>query len=109
MDLLWEHFVLNEIQAHLQTRRILYWRDKRGHEIDFVLIHNKRPKPPLTIECKWSSSNFDAGNIKAFRKQYPAGINYVVAANIDRSYTRTYDDVAVKFVNLPGLIQEIKQ
>ena len=29
--LLWEHYVLNEIQAHFQTRQINYWRDKRGH------------------------------------------------------------------------------
>ncbi|MBI5096453.1 MAG: ATP-binding protein [Nitrospirae bacterium] len=36
--ILWEHLVLNEIQAHLQSRKVMYWRDKRGHEVDFVLI-----------------------------------------------------------------------
>ncbi len=109
MGLLWEHFVLNEIHAHLQTRRISYWRDKRGHEIDFVLTPYREPKHPIAIECKWSSHDFNAGNIKSFRKQYPEGSNYVVAADIDRSYTRTYDQVSVKFVNLPGLIEEIRQ
>lgn len=53
LGLLWEHYVLNEIQAHLQTRQINYWRDKRGHEIDFVLA--RRNQPPIAIECKWST------------------------------------------------------
>jgi predicted AAA+ superfamily ATPase len=25
------------IMANLQTRDVHYWRDKRGHEVDFVL------------------------------------------------------------------------
>lgn len=32
---LWEHFVLNEIAARLQSRGVFCWRDKRGHEVDF--------------------------------------------------------------------------
>jgi predicted AAA+ superfamily ATPase len=67
---LWEHFVLNEMHAHLQSRRILYWRDKRGHEVDFIIITNTTP---LAIECKWSCSEFDPTNLKAFRRQYPEG------------------------------------
>lgn len=107
MGLLWEHFVLNEIHARLQTRRISYWRDKRGHEIDFVLTDYKKPGQPVAIECKWSSSGFDAGNIKIFRKQYPVGCNYVVSADTDRSYTSVYDNISVNFISLPGLIQQI--
>ena len=30
---LWEHFVLNELDAHLQTSKIHYWRDKRGTKL----------------------------------------------------------------------------
>lgn len=55
---LWEYFVLNEIQANLQTRRILYWLDKRNHEIDFVLSFRK--DAPIAIECKPTQSEFDA-------------------------------------------------
>src|SRR6266576_3338956 len=41
---LWEHFVLNEIMARSQSREVFYWRDKRGHEVDFVIAtHRKRP------------------------------------------------------------------
>src|SRR5256886_3158391 len=39
---LWEHFVLNEIMARLQSREVFYWRDKRGHEIDFVLASRRK-------------------------------------------------------------------
>jgi predicted AAA+ superfamily ATPase len=52
---LWEHLVLNEIHAYTQSHRILYWRDKRGHEIDFILSS----KSPFVIECKWSASDFN--------------------------------------------------
>jgi predicted AAA+ superfamily ATPase len=37
LGLLWEHYVLNELHAQLQTRRLNYWRDRQGHEVDFVL------------------------------------------------------------------------
>ena len=47
MGPLWEHYVLNELHAQLQTRDIHYWRDKHGHEIDFILV--RRGIPPVTI------------------------------------------------------------
>jgi predicted AAA+ superfamily ATPase len=37
LGLFWEHYVLNEIHAHFQTRRINYRRDKRGHEVDYII------------------------------------------------------------------------
>src|SRR5574341_866695 len=57
LGVLWEHFVLNELQAHLQAREFLYWRDKLKHEVDFVLV--QKGKTPIAIECKWSSQEFD--------------------------------------------------
>ena len=100
--ILWEHFVLNEMQASLQTKKINYWRDKRGHEVDFVLV---RPRnKPIAIESKWSADGFDPGNLHAFRKQYPSGKNYVVARDVKRNYTRKYRDISVEFVSLPNLI-----
>ncbi len=102
LGLLWEHFVLNEMQAHLQSRGLRYWRDKRGHEVDFVLA--PRRQTPLAIECKWSASEFDLGHLKAFRTPYPHGENLVVAHDVARAFTRTYGDVSVRFVSLRGLI-----
>jgi predicted AAA+ superfamily ATPase len=102
MGYLWEHYVLNELHSHLQARKILYWRDKRGHEIDFVLPGKR--KSPLAIECKWSVSDFEIKNLRSFRNIYPSGDNIVVARDVDRGYTKSVDGIIVKFLNLKGVI-----
>lgn len=102
---LWEHYVLNELHAQTQSRKIMYWRDKRGHEIDFVMA--KRQSEPVVIECKWESAEFDGSNIKSFRRQYPKGNNFVVSSDIIKSFSRSYDNVKVRFVSLKELIKAI--
>jgi len=104
MGQLWEHFVLNEIQGVIQARTIRYWRDKRGHEVDFV--HSKRGQPPAAIECKWSADEFDPSNLQAFRRQYPAGKNCAVAKDVTRGYRRRYGDIEVQFLSLCALLAE---
>ena len=103
LGILWEHYILNEIQARTGRRHIHYWRDKRGHEVDFIFIN--RGSPPLAIECKWSAGQFNTSGLKAFRRKYPEGDNLVVARDIDRSSTRTYTGIKIKFINLSGLIK----
>jgi predicted AAA+ superfamily ATPase len=105
MGLLWEHYVLNEMHAHLQSRDIRYWRDKRGHEVDFVLA--RRKNPPLAIECKWSASEFDPTNLQAFRRSYTHGGNFIVAHDVDRSFSRSYGGLSVKFLSLSALVSEV--
>ncbi|MBI2090012.1 MAG: ATP-binding protein [Deltaproteobacteria bacterium] len=107
LGLLWEHFVLNEMHAHLQARDVRYWRDKRGHEVDFVLP--RRAQQPLAIECKWSASDFDSTNLKAFRLRYPLGKNLVVAHDVKRSYTQRFKDLFVRFMNLSALMAELTE
>jgi len=36
LGVLWERYVLNELHARLQSRRMNLWRDKHGHEVDFI-------------------------------------------------------------------------
>jgi hypothetical protein len=98
---LWEHFVLNEIQASLQDRNIRYWRDKRGHEVDFVWT--RRGAKPVAIECKWSADGLDSKNLQAFRRQYPEGENFVVAPDVKRTFSRRYGEISVKFAGLDTL------
>jgi len=98
---LWEHFVLNEIFAHRQTMDIGYWRDKQGHEIDFVI--NQRGRPLLAIECKWADKDFDPANAKVFLKHYDKAQVYVVSHNVSRPYNHKYGDVTIKFINLASL------
>ncbi len=106
LGLLWEHFVLNEIYAQTQSRRVQYWRDKRGHEVDFVLP--RRGLEPLAIECKWSAEGFDPKGLAAFRRRYPAGENFVVAGNVDRTFNRRFGDLEIRFAGLEAFIAEIK-
>ena len=102
---LWEHYVLNEYLARAQDQRVRYWRDKRGHEIDFVLAH--RGGSTTAIECKWQAAGFDARNLKAFRSRYPDGDNFVVAHDVVDSYVRDYGAATVRFVSLPELMRRV--
>jgi predicted AAA+ superfamily ATPase len=104
---LWEHYVLNEMSGAMQTRRINYWRDKRGHEIDFVYL--PRAEPPTAIECKWSADEFDAKGLSAFRRLYADGDNYVVAADVDRSFSRVIKGNKVQFVGLAALLKKLRR
>jgi len=98
--------VLNEMHGVLQRQVARYWRDKRGHEVDFVLV--RRGASPLAIECKWSADEWGAAGLKAFRHQYPGGVNVVVARDVERAFTRHAGDLVVRFMgmaDLPSLVQ----
>jgi predicted AAA+ superfamily ATPase len=105
LGILWEHFVLNEIMANRQTREVYYWRDKRGHEVDFVLAPLRQK--PLVVECKWSADDFEPANLQSFRKQYPEGENVVVAQDVDRAFQRTRGEISVRFQSLASLISRL--
>jgi predicted AAA+ superfamily ATPase len=100
--ILWEHYVLNEIQGRFQRRDIRMWRDKQGHEIDFIVT--VPGKAPTTIECKWNADRFDPAAIKVFRRIYPAGRNFIVCRDVKDSYRRTVGEINVEFVGLERLI-----
>ncbi len=102
---LWEHVVLNELHASLQTREVRYWRSKHGNEVDFVLA--QRGESPVAIECKWSADEFDPAGLKAFRKRYPQGHNIVVATDVDEPLTRRTGGISVRLVALKDLPAEL--
>lgn len=104
--LLWEHFVLNEIQGRLQRRDLRYWRNKHGAEVDFVLP-GQGERPPIAIECKWRASSFDPSSLAAFRRLYPEGPSFVVATDVDAPYKRRFDGFEVELVSLGGLIERL--
>jgi predicted AAA+ superfamily ATPase len=95
---LWEHWVLNEMQSHLQSPIVRYWRDKRGHEVDFILA--LRGRKPIAIECKWKAEQFELENLRAFRNRYPEGPNWVVCQDVDKGYIRSFDKLKVEFIGL---------
>ncbi len=102
---LWEHYVLNELHARTQSRRLMYWRDKRGHEVDFVI--SRRGRDVTAIECKWSADEFRPKGVEAFRRQYPTGTNFVVCQDVDRGFQRTSGGLMISFVSLSGLIEQL--
>ena len=102
---LWEHLVLNELQATLQTRDVHYWRSKHGSEVDFVL--GRRGGSPVAIECKWSADELDPAGLNAFRNRYPQGHNILVATDIDTPLTRRLGGLVVRLVGLKDLPAEI--
>jgi len=104
---LWEHFVLNEIMARSQNREVYYWRDKRGHEVDFVLA--TRRNRPVAIECKWSANNFDHTNLAAFRNQHPEGENLVLAHDVERTFTRSYGTLRIRFDSLRSFANSVSR
>lgn len=103
---LWEHLVLNELHAHLGRAPIRYWRTKHGSEVDFVLL--RHGKPPVAVECKWSSSEFDPAAMKSFRGAYPGGPSFVVTADTqdEHSYERAHGSLTVRYVSLRDLVGE---
>jgi hypothetical protein len=103
---LWEHYVLNELVAHLQTTAGLrYWRDKQGHEVDFVWA--PRGKAPVAIECKWSARDFNPANLLVFGRAYPKATLLVTAPDAKPAFTRKYNGTAVQFLTLNSLVARI--
>ena len=98
--LLWEHLVLESLQAGFPDDTIRYWRDKAGKEVDFVRVRQRDEVD--AIECKWNPGAFDATALKVFRAQYPKGRNYLTAPLTGPSYLKRFDKLEVKIVNPAG-------
>ena len=82
--LLWEHLVLDSLRFRQLDENIFYWRDKAGREVDFVV---RRDEGRLdTFECKIDPDEVEARAVKAFRRRYPQGRDYVVVPVTKRSY-----------------------
>ena len=94
--------MLNELHARLDRKQIHYWRDKRGHEVDFILHHRKTA--PVAVECKWNSVHFEPDGIAAFRRIYGDGVNLVVAGDVAQSYKKHFGDLEVEFHSADSLI-----
>lgn len=97
---LWEHYCLNEVQSLTQNQP-RYWRDKQGHEVDFVLA--EPGKAPLAVECKWRGSGFDPTGLAAFRRLHPGGENLVVCSDAPKPYDRTVGGLRIRFCGLESL------
>lgn len=91
---LWEHLVLEHLQARFPDMPAMYWRDKAGREIDFVLAHRRDQVD--AIECKWDPRAFDSSALKLFRSYYPKGRNFLVTPSGNPAYFKRYGELEVR-------------
>jgi uncharacterized protein len=90
--LLWEH---------LPEASIRYWRDKRGHELDFVF-----PRTRDTIDvraCKWNPTAFDPAALGLFRSAYPRGRNLLVTPLHGPAYVKGFGRLEVSICEPSGV------
>jgi hypothetical protein len=99
---LWEHLVLEHIQAHFPDTSAHYWRDKAGHEVDFVLAGSRGNVD--AIECKWDPRAFDVSALQILRRYYPKGHNFLVTPSGDRAYVKRYGSLEVRVCTPTALI-----
>jgi predicted AAA+ superfamily ATPase len=94
---LWEHLVLETLQARLPDSPLLYWRDKSGREIDFVIPRDRDSAD--AIECKWNPDAFDPASLAAFRSIHPQGRNYLVCPGATPGHVRSSKGLKIHVVN----------
>jgi predicted AAA+ superfamily ATPase len=105
---LWEHYVINEIQARFPDVEARYWRRKKGPELDLVLV--RRGRPPLAVECKWRSANVgDLAGLRAFRSVYPVGDDLVVCADLSDRRSLRLGERTVRLTGLGGLVEALSE
>ena len=90
---LWEHVVLEYMQAHGPYLPIHHWRDVAGREVDFVLPRGRNAVD--AVECKWDPARLDSSGLKAFRSLYPRGTNYLVCPSSVPPYRKTVGGLEV--------------
>lgn len=103
--LLWKNLVLDELKTNFSIAKIFYWKDKADHEIAFV-VKSSRSNTDI-IECKWGIKHFSSKAMKAFRKLYPTGTNWVVSPQVERQLTKEIDGLEINFTSLPILIRSL--
>jgi len=86
LGLLWEHMVLEFIQAQGDEPKVQYWRDTAGREVDFVTPRGRDAVD--LIECKWNPEELDPSAAKTFRLYYPRGSNYLISPMTGRGYKK---------------------
>ncbi len=108
LGILWEHYVLNEIDARLPYLDIGYWRTTAHQEVDFVV--SRRGARPVAVECKWTSSNARALNgLRSFLTAYPVARGLVVGADVERPRSAALGEHEIEFVGLDDLIARLSE
>ncbi|MCD4734615.1 MAG: ATP-binding protein [Bacteroidales bacterium] len=94
--LMWEHLVLDMLRTKIVEQKIHYWRDKSGHEIDFVIKQSSEISD--IIECKVNPDQLSISRFRNFRGFYPNGKNYCFSPMISGSYVQNIAGFEIHFI-----------
>jgi uncharacterized protein len=97
---LWEHIVLEYLQAHAYESQIQYWRLADGREVNFVVPRGRDEVD--AIECKWNPEQFDPASLKIFRALHPKGKNYLICPLSMPGYSKQISGMDVYVCNPAG-------
>ncbi|MGD0238511.1 MAG: ATP-binding protein [Syntrophorhabdales bacterium] len=104
---LWEHAMLEYLQAHEYVQQIRYWRLADGREVDFVIARSRDHID--AIECKWNRKHFDSASLQSFRTFYPKGDNYLVCPIEPPGYAMRMAGMEIYVCNPAGWLQKVKE
>jgi hypothetical protein len=104
VGILWEHVVLDVLQAAFGEEKVMYWRDKDGREVDFIIAGNRGSV--TAIECKNNPDKFKPDNLAVFRSLYPRGENWVLAPSVKTAYKKKFGNVMVEFLPLAKILED---
>lgn len=105
IGVLWEHLVLDVLQTAFGDEKVSYWRDKAGHEVDFIVTGNR--DSVTAVECKSNPEKFRPENLAVFRSMYPRGDNWVLAPGIKTAYKKKFDILTVDFMPLTNILDRV--
>jgi predicted AAA+ superfamily ATPase len=103
--LLWEHLVIDTLRTFITPFNIMYWRDKSGREIDFIV--RGKNKSVHALECKINPDHFNINSLKVFRELYPMGKNLVICPFVSGSYIQKIDGYTVLFCSIESMAGSI--
>jgi uncharacterized protein len=98
---LWEHLVLEHLQATQPEQPVHYWRDKQGREVDFVLPRG-RDKVDI-VECKWDPAALDHSAMELLRRYYPKGRNFLCSPSAEQPWVKRAGSLEVTVCTPSGL------
>lgn len=101
--ILWEHLAVDMLRAAAPDRPLFYWRNKAGHEVDFVMRGVRGAVD--VFECKINPDRFDPKPLRVFRAQYPQGENYVLCPHVTQGCRRSVGPLTVKIVSCAEILQ----
>jgi uncharacterized protein len=97
--ILWEHLVLDLLRTQFPGKKIFYWRDKSGREIDFVTTQDGGKAD--IYECKVNPDHFSVYPVSLFRNIYPEGRNFCICPFIRENYSARIKGYMIEFIGSP--------